>query len=293
MELRFAGEKVMPFSYEPMTDDLAVELVYDTPNAIASVNPEHLARWGLPLADALRTARHNLRLCTQGTLEPLRAGVYQSPWRDNHDSSRILLTELISRLDVRGAPVALIPTRDVLLVTGADDVAGLGVVADIAEPALQGTRTISGVAHVFTDGAWRRFEPPVGHPQRERFRCMARMSTAADYEAQKQLLDQKHESEGADIFVGSFLLLRDRATGEVKSLSTWAYNAVSLLPRTDEIAIASGPHDAPDVRLPWEHAAEIVEDLLKPQGLVPERYLVEKSPTPQQFERLSAAARTT
>ncbi len=292
MELRFAGEKVMPFSYEPITDDLAVELVYDTPNAIASVNPDHLARWGLSFADALRTARHNLRLSTKGTLESVRPGVFQSPWRDNHDSSRILLTELISRLEVRGAPVAMIPMRDILLVTGADDVEGLGTVADIAEPALQQPRTVSGVAYVFVDGTWRRFEPPPGHPQRERFRLMARMTAAEDYEAQKQLLDKTHERDGTDIFVGSFLLLRNRTTGAATSLSTWAYNAVSLLPRTDEIAIADGPGDAPDVQVPWERAAEVVGDLLRPQGLVPERYLVERSPTPQQFDRLRAVTKT-
>jgi hypothetical protein len=288
--LQLAGADVMPFSYEILNEQLAVELVYDLPTTIASVNAERLAKWGVTLEDALRTARHNLRLRTSGTLATIRPGLYRSPWCDNHDSSRLLLTELITRLEVRGAPVAMLPSRDILLVTGSDDADGLAAMAAIAEPALREPRTVSGTAFVFEKGAWSAFVPPIGHPQRDRFRLMAHMSLAQDYEQQKHWLDRKHQAEGADVFVGSVLILRNKTSGRVTSLSTWAFDAVTLLPRTDELAIATGAGDAPSLQVPWDLAASVLGELLEPQGLVPERYRVARSPSAEQLARLRAQA---
>jgi hypothetical protein len=140
------------FTYQPLNEHLTVEIVYDRAESMSTIPPETFEEWGMSIEEALRTARANLRDRTPGTLVPLQPGVFASPWHDNYDSSRLLLTELISRLDVRGDPVALLPHRDHLLVTGSDDEAGLARVAEIAEDLLEETRAETGRAFVWRDG---------------------------------------------------------------------------------------------------------------------------------------------
>jgi hypothetical protein len=48
----------------------------------------------------------------------------------------------------------------------------------------------------------------------------------------------------------------------------------------------TGADVQPPLIVPWDRAAELVGDLLVPQGLVHERYRVERSPSPEQLERL-------
>ena len=139
--------------YEALNEELALEIVYDLPTAVMSVAPERLEAWGLSLEEAIRTARANLRERTSGTFEQLEPGVFISPWQDAYDSSRLVLVELITRLDVRGDPVALLPHRDHLFVTGSDDERGLGRSADLAAPLLEDHRRVTGRACVLRDAA--------------------------------------------------------------------------------------------------------------------------------------------
>ena len=88
----------------------------------------------------------------------------------------------------------MIPHRDTLLVTGSDDTEGLGAVTELAEPALQEPRNVTGQAFVFENGDWKAFVPGPGHPYRERFRLMARISAAQNYDQQKHLLDKKYDA---------------------------------------------------------------------------------------------------
>jgi len=199
-------------TYRPLNEQLAVELVYDQPTMLSSIRPELLDQWGVSFEDVLRTARANLRERTSGTFAELQPGVYGSPWQDAYDSSRLLLTELISRLEVRGDPVALLPHHDHLLLSGSDDEKGLGRIAAIAEPLLADQRAVTGRAFVWREGAWQPFLSPPGHPKRERFLRLVRLTEARDAEDQGQALEARKEAAGRDVFVASLTLASDPTT---------------------------------------------------------------------------------
>jgi hypothetical protein len=278
--------------YERLNEELALEIVYDFPTAVMSVAPERLEAWGLSLDEAVRTARANLRERTPGSFEQLEPGVFGSPWQDTYDSSRLVLVELVTRLDVSGDPVALLPHRDHLFLTGSDDERGLGRIAALAAPLLEDHRRVTGRACVWRDGRWQPFVPPEGHPCRPRFVELRLQTDAGNYDEQKAVLEEQAEARGDDVFVASVLLVTDEATGESASLCTWTEGVRSLLPRTDQIAFVSPgatEEETQIMRVPWDHAASVMRDAMEPRGIVPERWYVDRFPTTGEREQLRRA----
>jgi len=218
--------------------------------------------------------------------------VFISPWHDTYDSSRLVLVELITRLDVRGDPVALPLHRDHLFLTGSDDERGLGRSADLAAPLLDDHRRVTGRACVWRDGRWRPFVPPEGHPCRNRFVELRLQTDAGSYDEQKSVLEQQAQSRGDDVFVASVLVMTDGETGVSASLCTWTDGVPTLLPRADQIAFVTpgATEEEPRImRVPWEHATAVMRDAMEPQGLVPERWRVDRFPSEQEQAALGRA----
>ncbi len=275
---------------EPLNDLLAIEIVYDHPQSIASLAPDTLEGWEISPDEAFRVGRANLRDRTPGTLAPVAAGVFTSPWHDGYDAARLLLTELISRLDLEGDPVALIPQRDHLYVTGSDDDAGLGRIAAIAEPLLQEPRRVTGHAFVWRDGSWMSFAPEPGHPQHLAFRRLVYITEAQNYNEQKAVLDQQNQAAGRDVFVASVMVTERPDTAALISMSTWTLGVPTLLPRADTVVFVAPGANAENriVRVPWEEAVAVMGESMAPQGLFLERWLVETFPDAGQLAELEA-----
>jgi hypothetical protein len=69
---------------EPVAEDLLSVLVYDLPDSIASVHPDHVQKWGVPQHDLFQLGLRNVRAA--GLLEPNRIelgeGVYLDQYED-------------------------------------------------------------------------------------------------------------------------------------------------------------------------------------------------------------------
>ena len=293
--LATAGDTSGWLSYQALNDQLAVEIVYDRPNSVTSVHPERLQAWGLSFDEALRTALANLRERTTATFTRHGDGLFVSPWRDAYDTSRLLLPELVARLEVRGDPVALLPHRDHLIVTGSDDAGGLRRAAELAEPLLADQRRETGYAFSLRDGAWLHFMPPDDHPARTAFANLVRITQTLDYNDQQQALIERLEKEGKadDVFVATAMLTEDEATGELWSVCSWAKGVPTLLPQADRIAFPRGAGaGAPRIdTVPWKDAIPHVADLMKAQGLRPERWFVDSFPDAETMARLESLAK--
>ena len=280
-------------TYQPLNEHLAVEVVYDGPSTISVLAHEKLVEWGVSLEEAVRTGRANLRGHTQDIFLALAPGVYRSPWQDSYGAARLLLTELISRLALRGDPVALLPHRDHLLLTGSEDEVGLGRIAAIAEPLLHEPRQIIGRAFVLRDGSWLPFVPPDDHPHQEVFRRLVQVTEALAYGDQQGALDDLHYAESDEVFVASVMLTPQRHSHVDATSCTWTEGVRSLLPRTDRIAFISLGVTEAENRMwwvPWEEASAVMSDAMQPQGLRPERWLVETFPNADHLTALEQAA---
>jgi hypothetical protein len=163
------------------------------------VNFKTLQSWDVDLDQAFAVAKENLWDRTRPDGFEGSNGVYWARWGDSYDSSRMLLTELIYRLSVDGDPVAFVPNRDALLVTGTHNIAGLRVILNAgAENHFKQGHPLLPDLFVRDEGAWKHHIPE-GPELREIWVGMRRQRDGLDYNQQKQLLDKLHEKVDVDI----------------------------------------------------------------------------------------------
>src|SRR5690606_25249965 len=236
---------------------------------------ERFAEIGIDLETAFAIAHDNLDRLSEDDFLTLSPGLYLSPWRDNHDASRLVLTERLRRLRVRGLPVVMTPNRDHLLVAGSDDPPALEAMAAITRDLMQEPRFDTSIPLCLVDDVYAPFVPERGHPLHAVYAELRVMQLADEYAQQKLLLERQHERDGIDLFVASFTGLDGDDTAF--SYCVWTKDVATLLPRAERIALFDPEQGAPVVA-PWEVVAEIAGDLMQPVARYPPRYRVETFP---------------
>ncbi|BDI34430.1 hypothetical protein CCAX7_64810 [Capsulimonas corticalis] len=289
LENRVGGAQAMDTPYRVLGDHLTVEVVYDLPQAIRSVSRDQLAEWGMTFEEALSLGAQNLLSDGPSRFKTLRSGLYLSEWRDNYDASRLPLPEIVPSLAVKGRHVAMVPSRDVLIVTGSEDPEGLVAMAKYAQDVLQKPRPMSGFA--FQLGArWEAYLPPPEHPAHALLKLLSAQALAQYYQQQANSLNALHAKDNTDIFVAEYMAYRDKKTGVVTASASWARDVDSLLPRADQILLSERDPAGGIVLLgaaPWERVAAVAGDLFEAQDLYPPRFRVRGFPTPAQLAEIA------
>lgn len=288
LRLRAEGKGEIVWPHQVLAGHLGVGLVYDLPDSMMQIQQDTLDKWGVTFDEALEVARENLRAVSGHDFEQPSPGVWLSPWRDNYDAARLVLPDLLDRFEVRGDLVAAVPNRDVLVLTGSDDEAGLAFLLSLVEEHLEKPRPLSAIP-VRLDGAtWLPFSPDRNSPLFERCRLLYVKSFGQNYAEQGEALKALHERTGEDVFVASYQGIRRE--GQVMSYCVWSEGVDTLLPRTDEVFFFR-PTSEGDGELVgqcrWDRVKEVVGDRMEPCGLYPERYRVRSFPTPEQLAAMS------
>ena len=274
---------------KPLFGPLLVALAYDTEHSILQVNQSSFDPWGVSFDDALKQAKDNLRDKTDPNgMKEEGMGLYRSTWADSYDSARILMTDLIYRLSVDGDPVAFVPNRNQLWVTGDRNIAALSVLLKLGKEVHFESYPISPDLFVLIDGVWEVYIP--NDPAvRGLSQSLKRHRQALDYKQQKEALDAIHKADGTDVFVASYLIFTQKDASEY-SMCVWTKGIDSLLPKTEHISFLIDKDAKEYVTQPWERAFPVVASLMeKEQGVLPERYRVRSFPTEEQIARLRAA----
>jgi hypothetical protein len=269
-----------------VTRYFAANLIYDWPEYTQDIQQEDLDEWNVTFESAWTQALENLLEISRTPFQQPAAGVYVSPWQDNHDGARLFLTEIFDMLKIKGDPVVMVPNRDTLIITGSDDGEGLKKMVELAKAALEKPRTESGTALRRTSKGWVPFLPETDDALRNEFLLLHASALAVDYQYQKELLDRLNVKDGTDLFVAKYSVMSHQDTGKVMSYSVWTRGIVSLLPKTTHIAFydSSLPEDKRVVEpVEWDKVARVVGNLLKKEDLYPPRYKVEHYPTPEQI----------
>lgn len=220
---KVTGEQFADVPRQIVGEHLAVALVYDRPESMQTITQDDLARWGVTFYEALEAAQRNLAglKYAMGGLKGGGHHVYTSLTTDAYGSSRLLRLDLIRQLEVLGDPVAMVPARDSLLVTGTDDVDGLGVMAQFAEEARQQPRPLSGSIFRLQGDEWVPWLPERDHPRYQKFRTFQIQDLANEYAQQAELLRRLHEG----MFVARFTGMRNKESGEITSMCSWTRKA--------------------------------------------------------------------
>ena len=292
LSIQMQHEEYEPPPLNEFSDNLTLEICYDNPLNIVSVNQMQLNTWDVTFEVALVAAHDNLWTRSNEDWRQGEAGIWLSPWQDYHDVSRLFLPGLIQQLPVRGSHVALLPVRELLIVTGADDPDGLQAAAKMADKIFaESSRSMTGEAVRLDGYTWKPYLPPTAHPAFRAFQELRFRSLATDYGQQKKLLDELNQTRGIDLFVAQYRVLNDPHE-EVHSCTIWAKGCQALIPRTDHIIIIAMDTQGEQKILgitSWDRAMEIAGDLLPLEAdLYPPRYRVIGFPTAEQVQAMIA-----
>lgn len=282
------GESTQPFPYRLLSEYLAVNVVIDFPDHIQETFKDPREKWGVSIDELLEIGTENLRKRSEEPFWELEPGLWQSPWRDNHDASRLCITELIRSLRVKGNHVAIVPNRDTLLVTGSEDADGLALMAGIAGKEYAENRSISGIAVTLDGEKWNPFMVARGHPAFMSLRELRYRTLQSDYAEQTSALIEWHEKNEIDVFCAALQVFQ---TDEgFRSVAAWSEGAPTLLPVADEVAfMAFGPNEKPHgkpLMRGWDDVLRVVGHRMKLQDMYPTRYLVETFPSKKELTQL-------
>lgn len=263
---------------------LIASLVYDLPDQMASVSKEQLEKWGVTYYEALEIARENLEQ-EPFTFAKIGDGCYASATGDSYDSCRLLLPSLIEKFEVKGDLIALVPSRDSLIVAGSEDEQSLQIMLDLGKKELEtNPRPMVPIPLRYDGDDWLDWLPPKNHRLAGPFQELAVSYLIQEYGEQQQLLNQVHEKGGIDVFVATYNAVQ-KDDGTIYSYGTWGNGFESLLPKTDWITFVRDDGDVP-ANAPWSKVQEIVGHLLSPTDHYPERFHVKAFPSDEELAAL-------
>jgi hypothetical protein len=269
-----------------IADGLQAGLAFDTERSILQVNLETFCRWGVKLEEAFQTAKDNLRDRTDPKgFKEIAPALFEGQWADSYESSRMLLTDLVYRLQVNGDPIAYIPNRNEFCVTGTRNAVGLKALLKTAEEAHFGAHPLSPNLYVLRDGSWQLYVPD-DLALLELWRSIKRRRATLDYKSQKDSLDTIYKREKVDVFLPNYFNV-SQEDGSKFSACVWSKGVDSLLPKVDFIVFMSEPKVPARLYVAWDRARSIVGGLMEEEaGMLPPRYRVRSFPDAQQLAEL-------
>jgi hypothetical protein len=263
----------------PFVGDLAACVVRNKRHTMSQVTRANLVFANLPIDRAIRQAMENFRASAPSPIfDPVDPGVFGCRNLEDHQSALLLLEPGEDYLlpPLQGAPVALVPSRNLFFLTGSEDVRGMARLLEIAQGAHQMPNFCSSTMLQWTGHRWSEFHFRPGSAGARRRREISQVQSATDYGFQKQLLDQFHHKQGQDICVANLLFYRGTdVEASVFSVTGLASGATgTLLPRADRLSFVSqtidpntglAQKDASDIaNVAWSEAMDIAGDLFEP-----------------------------
>lgn len=198
----------------PLFARVEVALAYDTADSMIHINGATLESWKKQLGEVLPVAMKNLQRATPRSMKVLEGGVYSAAFGDSYDAARLLLTDWILTHHVKGQPLAMVPNRNTLLVTGADNEVGVAAMISMAEKQLQQPRAVSPLLLRLNETVWEPYFPAAHAERLTRWHWQSRIADHAD---QKKQLDQWFKQRGEDIFVATFVVKQDNLSKTIAS----------------------------------------------------------------------------
>lgn len=274
---------------KPLGEDHMSMLVLDSPTAMRYAGEKELNGLGLAYDEAFEEAIRNLREISPSKWLSLSSQAFVGQWNDTYDCSRLLLTDLIHRLEISGRPIAITPCRGILLIAGENNVDGQRIILELANGALEeNSRWTSPEVLVLNHDRWEPFvltDPMCIKIQQE----MTVKMRKSVYDQQKNILDEANQAAGQDIFVASFMAYKK--TDAFLSMATWSKGVNTWLPQTEFIVFMDTDGQAPIGVIPWDVAIQYAGELMSPvPDIVPVRYLVKGFPDEETLQVMTAEA---
>ncbi|WP_173140481.1 DUF1444 family protein [Kibdelosporangium persicum] len=241
----------------PALRHLVEMIVIDHEHRMSLVNSDSLEEWGVTFDEAYRRGAQNLMV--EGThLARLDNGVLAVASEDTYESSRLVVPGWLAGLgeEVGIQPVAVVPSRDMMLIADErDDAAVRWMLDEALKIFADHPRWLSPVPYkADEDGdivAWR---PSVGHPAYAAVRLAERTLETYEYREQRNRMERLFRQAGEDLQIAEYEV-GTGSDGLARSVTTWPRGHDALLPYADDILF---PADGGAFRVPWSTVAEVL-----------------------------------
>jgi uncharacterized protein YtpQ (UPF0354 family) len=282
LDSQINGDKPKELVWIPLTDHLVICFVYDLPHSMQFVTEDDLSTWGVSAYEILEVAGRNLAEREFAMLS-LDEHFFIFENGDAYDAARLLLMDAIRRLGLVGQPVAMPITRDCLMITGTEDVAGLAIMASLAEEKSDEARPLCPIPMRLDGENWETWLPPTEHPEFDKFRMLDLKYSYGEYDEQKKRLEKRHEQTGEDAFVASFSAVERDAL--VLSYCVWSKSVVTWLPRTQFVGLYD-PETKECRFVRWERLEQTIGQRMIPLDCYPPRWSVDDFPSEAEIAQM-------
>jgi len=190
---------------------------------------------------------------------------------------------------LKGDPVALVPQRDTLIVTGSEDEQNLVKAAEMALQEIGEARAVSGAAICFQSGAWHEFMPQPDSPAYEPFRELGLKGQWVNYDMQRVALQKR---EGEQVFVGIFEIRLWKETNRWLSYAVWGDGIRIWMPIAQKVFFFSERTGQKVIRGPydWDAVQRVAGALMQPKDITPARVFVSEFPTADMLNEIERAS---
>jgi hypothetical protein len=280
--------------YFPYADILGVGLVTHTIDGAAdkveAIRQSKLDQLELSAEEAIDIAVNNLHQISSEPFRKVQVGFYTSPWKDQYDGARLLLTELFSNLKVDGEVVALTPTPGTLFVTGSKDLTGIELMMSIAATLRKEPNAVLSLPLVLRDGLWAPLIVPIDDPIFDIINSNRISILSTLYKEQDPFLaDGKVDKHR--VYPTSFTVDRDKTLGYEYCKTKIYAGSVHTIPECDIIEFfqkdKAGKNNCV-ARAPFEKVVELLPSsfLKKEPGFRPARWRFNNFPRPVELQTL-------
>ncbi len=283
----------MDLASTPFVGNLVVTLGINRADTIQRLSLADLERAGMTVDSLLPRARANLRrLYPACGFAPFSAsgsapGLFYATEAETYQASMLLYPrgQVLQMPQVDGQPVLMVPTRDMMFLTGSDNTRGLDALLDLVfDKYLDWQHRCAPALWTWRDERLEEWQPARGTETHRRWSNCRAVGRATEYVMQKGALDALHRRIGEDIHVATYKMLAK--DGTVHATCVWTEGVTDmLLPQTDTITFV--PQSGAPFVVPWAAAERIAGHLLEASPeYSPRRVRVRAFPTPEQCAAL-------
>ena len=275
-------------------EHLAVVVAYNSHRRLLPIDHDTLTAWGVSIGEVIQQAI--TKVGSPGAAFERLSGsgrAYRVSGGPGAVAATLQIPSLLPEIAISGRPLVMPAHPECLYVTGDQDTLGQRAMLRAAEESAGRRHSLVGHSLRLEEGGWSPWLPGRSHYSYVGYHALATRAAWQRYEAQNEaLIEGRYDSHPpGECFVSSLMPIRDPATGAPQSAATWSKGVRCLLPRTDVIAFVE-PQLSDNKALiyglvPWGTAAAVMGDMLEPQGVYPERYLVKGFPSDEQIAEMS------
>lgn len=274
-----------------VAEHFALNATYDMPEQMMYVTSSQLDDWGLEYQECFEQGCINLADRTSFDFETMfdsstnESLIHASMWHDDYDSARVVFTDNLMTLSVKGDRLILLHNQNLMTISGADSLQGAAFLMVTMEAESKKPRPLPPVPILLKDGHLSVYRVPQEKPLLRFLEARHLEYVNHVYAWQKEAL----EGEFNQLVSGWNVLPLGAETG---ANAKWPYTYCqidngrmpALVPKADIVFL--GPTSKPKASMRWNTFIQRFAHLLEETDHYPERHLLKNYPSPAEIESI-------